>query len=689
MRRILLVIMVIPVMLHGWSGYQPEPVVAAGGVDQIIYDDALQNGWQDYGWATINYHNADPTHAGKASISVKEAAWQGLSIHHTNMETTPYTALSFWISGGAAGGQRLQVQGLLSGKAQKAYALAPLLKNQWRRITIPLSSLGAANKTDFNGFWIQDATGAAQPVFYVDDISLIGAASPILVAVGVDASGTGRTVDPRLFGINTGMWYADLNTPSTVSALNAMGNRALRFPGGSLSDQYDWATDRSIGNKNTWASGMADFASVVERTHAAAYITVNYGSGTAQEAAALVAWANASSDNHTALGTDSKGINWKTAGYWAALRSAAPRKTDDGLNFLRAGHAAPLHFEYWEIGNETYGPWEHDDHARPHDPYTYAGIAAQYMRLMKKIDPSIQIGVSVTEGEDGFAQYRDHPATNPRTGKSHNGWTPVLLSTLKKLGAIPDFVIEHYYAQTSGRERDAGLLQNASIWPAIVSGLRTQLNDYLGTSLAARIQIDCTETNSVASDPGKQTTSLVNGLFLADSVGEAMQTELHALLWWDLRDGDLLTHNNNSPMLYGWRDNGSYNVLATATDRYPTFYARELLTHFAGGGDSVIKAKTTYSLLDAFAVRRADHSLTVLLINKSPANALRGTIALTGFRPAPTAAVYSYGMAQDTAARTGVGSHDVAASAVKVGAAPTFTIPPYSMEVVVLRPAAS
>jgi hypothetical protein len=686
----MLLVAMLPLLVIGWSTQQPKPVSAAASGDQTIYDDSLLNGWQDYGWATINYHNAQPIHSGGASISVREAPWQGLSIHHDAMDSTPYSALSFWISGGGVGGQRLQVQGLLNGKAQPAVGLAPLSKNQWQRITLPLSSLGVAHRTDFDGFWIIDATGASQPVFYVDDIALSGVPSPSVVAVNIDASDRIRTVDSRLFGINTGMWYSNLNAPDTISALNRMGNRAIRFPGGDLSEQYDWATNRTIGDNDPWVATMADFASLVEKTHSTAYITVNYGSGTAQEAAALVAWANASPNNSTPLGTDSKGVNWATAGHWAALRAAAPLKVDDGLNFLRAGHIAPLHFEYWEIGNETYGSWEHDDHPRPHDPFTYAGIAAQYMRLMRQIDPSIQIGVSVTEGEDGFATYTDHPATNPRTGKSHNGWTPVLLSTLKKLGARPDFVIEHYYAQNAGTESDAGLLQSAKKWSTIVSGLRTQLNDYLGAAVAAKVEIDCTENNSVSGNPGKQTTSLVNGLFLADSIGDAMQTELRSLLWWDLRDGDLLKNNNNSAALYGWRENGSYNVVASATDYYPTFYARELLTHFAAGGDSVVRAGSDYDLLDAFAVRRSNHGLTVLLINKSPAGTFHGTITLTGFRAAPSAILYSYGETQDTAAQTGVGSHDIATTTITInGTAPTFTIPPYTMEVVVLRPAVS
>ena len=46
-----------------------------------------------------------------------------------------------------------------------------------------------------------------------------------------------------------------------------------------------------------------------------------------------------------------------------------------------------------------------------------------------------------------------------------------------------------------------------------------------------------TEFNSVYSNPGKQTTSLVNGLFLADSLGVLLDTPYDGADVWDLRNG--------------------------------------------------------------------------------------------------------------------------------------------------------
>ena len=121
--------------------------------------------------------------------------------------------------------------------------------------------------------------------------------------------------------------------------------------------------------------------------------------------------------------------------------------------------------------------------------------------------------------------------------------------------------------------------------------MRQQLNDYLGAA-APKVELDCTENNSVYSNPGKQTTSLVNGLFMADSICAAMQTEFNSVMWWDLRNGQETT-NNNSASLYGWRNYGDYGVVDSAdpagpADAYPTYYVGQLLKYFARGGDQLV-----------------------------------------------------------------------------------------------------
>ena len=225
-----------------------------------VYTDSLVNGFQDWGWATHNYANTSPVHSGSDSVSVTIATtnYDGLQIYHPDLDSTSYTSLSFWINGGASGGQQLQVYGLLhvGGTAsvwQLSVSLGKLQTNVWQQFTILLSALGVANKTNFTGFVIQSSIGAIQPMFYVDDIQINGNPPPALVHVGINATQTLRAADARWFGLNTAIWDGYFDTTYTSNALRELGTSILRFPGGSLSDEYHWATGKS--GTNTWAWG--------------------------------------------------------------------------------------------------------------------------------------------------------------------------------------------------------------------------------------------------------------------------------------------------------------------------------------------------------------------------------------------------------------------------------------------------
>ncbi len=617
---------------------------ASAQSDQPIYTDALVSGWQNWSWAVVNLANTTPVHSGTRSASVSADAWEAIYLHHDAFDTSGYTDLVFWIHGGSTGGQLLQVQALLNGTAQTTVTLAPLPANTWQKITISLASLGVANKPNMDGFWIQDRSGTTQPTFYLDDISLTAVPAPSVVNVNIDASQTLRTIDARHFGVNAAVWDSVFDSTTTLSLLAEMGNQALRFPSGSLSDEYHWQSNTSGTNTWQWATSFDKFAHVATATAAQVFTTVNYGSGTPTEAADWVRYANV------------------TKGY---------------------------SFKYWEVGNENYGTWETDNNTRPHDPYTYANRFKDYYNQMKTVDATIKIGAVAVTGEDSNANYTDHPVTNPRTGQAHNGWTPVMLATLKSLGVTPDFIIYHRYPQAPGAETDAGLLQSSGTWATDAADLRQQLNDYLGTA-GGNVELVCTENNSVYSNPGKQTTSLVNGLFLADSLGSAMKTAFNAVIWWDMRNGQD-TANNNSSSLYGWRLYGDYGIVnganpAGPADRYPSFYVAKLLQYFARGGDQLSPASSDYVLLAPYAARRADGSLTLLVINKSASSALNANITISGYSPNGTLNAYSYGIPQDEAARTGAGSADIAVNGY-TGAGQTFafTFPPYSATVLALN----
>jgi alpha-N-arabinofuranosidase len=670
------------------------PALGVAQNNMTIYADALTNGWVNASYnATLNFANTSPVYSGSDSISVTvTSAYGGIQLYHTDMTNTAYASISFYLNGGSIGGQQLQMYGSLdtggSSTAQSArYYLNTPVANTWQQYTVPLSALGVANVSNFTGFAIQDSAGSAEPTFYLDDIQLVNAAGPALTHLTVNAGQPIRTADARWFGINTPNWDSVLDTPQTMALLTNMGARALRFPGGSESDDYHWLYNRTDDNSWTWPTSLANFIQVITNLNAETMTTLNYGTGFTNEAAAWVAYVNASTTNTQSLGMDPTGFNWQTAGYWASLRAAAPLETDDGENFLRISQTAPLGFKYWEIGNEVYGSWETDSNIVAHDPYTYAVRAGGYISLMKAVDPTIKIGVVVTPGEDSYANNTNHPAYNSRTGTYHNGWTPVLLATLTSLGVTPDFAIHHRYPQNPGSESDAGLLASSTGWASDAANLRQMITDYVGTN-GANIELVCTENNSVSSTPGKQSVSLVNGLFKADSLAQLMQTEFNGLFWWDLRNGQE-TDGNLASTLYGWRLYGDYGVVDSGfTNLYPTYYTAKLMQDFVQTGDTVITAASDYSLLSTYAVRRLDGSLTILTINKDPANTLTGQVAVASFTPSSSGVIYSYGIPQDNAAETGIGSPDVAQTNFPVaGTNFSYVFPPYSATVMSLSPA--
>jgi alpha-L-arabinofuranosidase len=640
---------------------------AAASDDQLVYSERLNNGWQDWGWIPHYTTNASAQAGTNAMCLAPASGWQAWWLVHDDLDTSLYTSLNFWINGGASGGQIVGVNAMLGGSASGLPRVSvgtggKLATNVWEQITIPLSDLGIADQTNFDGIQIWSNTGVVQSNFFVDEISLTARTPPAVVHISVNATQAVRTVDARLFSVNTAAWDGNLDRPSTIFILTNMDNQALRWPGGSWGDGYHWTNEAwsdGATNARNWGSFTTNFIHVATNTRAQVYMIANYGSSTPEEAAFGVRMCNVT--NH-------------------------------------AG------FKYWEIGNEVGGSWETDNNTnapwQPHDPWTYAMRFKDYYTRMKAVDPTIKIGAVADITEDGTANYTNHPVVNPRTGVAHNGWTPVMLYTMKTNGATPDFLIEHKYAPNGG---DTFNLLYSSTWASDAAALRQMLADYLGAA-HTNVELVCTE-HGAGGD--RQRVSLVGGLFWADSIGQILQTEFNARLWWDLRNGQggILDSDN---ALYGWRTGWFTNVVlhtntvqfyydegivaglgTEATNRYPAFYCGKLMKYFARGGDTVVKATNDYPLLSAYAVRRTNGCLTLLVINKSSCSNFNTAITLAGYVPASNAAVYSYGIPQDDAARTGVGSPDIAQTGFAgAGAAFSYTFPPYSATVLQLAPSA-
>ena len=617
----------------------------------LIYTDHLVNGFQDWSWAARDLSNSSPVHSGSNSISVSASVWQALSFWHQDLDATTYSNLTFWANGGAGGGQKLQLYIQYGTNSGSTVQLAGLPANSWQRFQVSLAQLGVATATNLNRINLQLTSAGSSGTFYIDDIQL-GAKPAPLVHLAVNVSQPIRAADARWFGLNTAVWDGNFDTSTTVSLLREMGTRIMRFPGGSLSDEYHWASNTTGTNTWHWSASFTSFVHVATNVGSQAYITVNYGTGTSAEAAAWVQQANVTSH---------------------------------------------LGFKYWEIGNEEYGTWETDANSFPHDPYTYAVRAADYYTKMKAVDPTIKVGIVATPGEDSSSNgYTSHPALNPRTGQVHYGWVPVVLTTLKGLGVTPDFMVHHRYPEytsasnPTGSDSDGFLLQCSTAWFNDAAELRQEIADYFGPS-GTNIELVCTENNSDAGAQGKQSTSLVNGVYYADSLAQLMKTEFNAFVWWDLRNGTD-TGGCFDPELYGWRTFGDLGLVNGLNTRLPVFYAAKLMSLFVQPADQILNATSDYSLLSAYAARRASGGVSLLVLHKDPSTNFNGQITLNGFVPGAEATVCSFGIPQDEAARTNAPApaQDLATNVLDgVSASFSYSFPPLSMTLFEFAPAAA
>jgi len=524
-------------------------------------------------------------------------------------------------------------------------------------------------------------------------------------------------IDPastNLLGVNLAYWDDQLTTAQTQSMIEAGGLDIFRFPGGSASDDYHFNQSSNDGDPS--ANTIPQFAQLIDNVGGLGIVTTDYGSGSPQEAEAELAYLLGSTTDTMTIGmgmewSDSasawENVNWQTVGYWASLRAATPLAQDDGYNFLRVGRATPFTgINYWEVGNEQYGTWE-TDHYSPtgvggsatsggyNYPAAYAQFAASFSAFVTadKSLPSILIGID----------------SGDPTGSSDNNWTKEVLTYGLADGFVPGFISDHSYMYGPGSESDSILLNDTVSNPASNLDWSTRYTDYentlsqtVGAAKAAGVHIMATEYNSNYGTPGKQMTSLVNGLFVADSIGSLLDSGYTGGLFWDLRNG-WGTNGDNSPTLYGWREGGDEGILGDPNYNdppvtgpyipYPNYFGFQLASKMVQSGGTVVSAVSNYNELAVYSVLEANGHLDLLVINKNPDAAVTEQFNLSGFTPSGQAQFWQYGEAQDYAqsqSTTGAASLANFNTALSFsGGSFSYAFPAYSMTVIDLTPTLS
>jgi hypothetical protein len=524
--------------------------------------------------------------------------------------------------------------------------------------------------------------------------------------ITIDANTVIRKVAPFMLGVNLSGWdtYLSANTDTglgvapddrTAGMIRDAGLGLIRLSNGSGADEFHFSAANG-----QFPVGVGLLGNMVAATQAQALITVNYGTGTPEEAAAYLAYLNATTDSAVAIGVDRNGKDWGQAADWARLRGQT-QLGGDPLDMLRAGHPDPFGAKFFEIGNEVYfGNWAGAPASVA--PADYVKFASDFAAKARLIDPSAAIGL----GLGNPIEYDDL-------------WNRPVLQQCRDQGFTPAFISDHFYIYDGNIETlgDQDLLLHSLTdpasampshagsprnWAGRANLYRTLLTDVLGDA-GASVQLVCCEFNTDADAANKQATNLVRGLMVAEAVGSILQTEYAALILWDMRNS--YADGANDPTFYGWRtgaDEGLVGVSGGAAPAtgpyvpYPAYFGARLGASLLQGAGSVVAVSSDTPAVSAYAATLTTGQMVLLLMNKSASADTDVAITLSGFTPATAATFWRYGMQEDAAQQASAdGSASLTRTDLALPVEPTPTggqitqnFPAYSMTVLSLSPAA-
>ena len=510
-------------------------------------------------------------------------------------------------------------------------------------VNVPAGSLAVGSDTLTASYAPDSASSSAYNA--ANGTSSAVTVTAVATTVAVDQASAGPAITDQLLGMNMAAWY-DPTTSAVVPAFQLAGIQAVRWPGGSWSDDYHWATNTMCGNTPNSNATFANFVNdLVLPGNFDVALTANYGT------------------NSTCNG---------------------PGQPSEAAAWITQAKAINAHVSHMTVGNEEYGSWEDDLHTAKNDATTYAaavGTASTsggYYAQIKAADSSVLVGVDVNPGNS--------PA-----------WDPTVLAKSQY-----DFVEYHYYPQAPGSESDTYLVQQAA------QGLTTEINTIkaeLATAGKPNTPIYVGEMGSVYTTPGKQSWSITQGLFAGQVLGEMMNDGISRATWWigfgNCDEGaNGSAAGNMSSSLYGWQTFGAYNVFSDGpTDgpcgvgsgpigtMSPTARAFQLFSKVAVNGESVLTANVNGDTTNVRAYAATHSGGTVLvLFNVSQSVSEAVTVSLSAQNTSSDVSVETYSKAIYDQSQSGVWADPTTTDMGTQNLPLTLTLAPWSMNVVVIKP---
>ena len=437
-----------------------------------------------------------------------------------------------------------------------------------------------------------------------------GSAQPLEARIEVEADRDLRVIPRTLYGMATewiwdgnGMWNSARKSldPELIQLTRELAPALLRFPGGLFADYYHWRDGVGPSGRRTRTSSMPgdrdgsvhnfgtdEALAFADQTGSHLLITVNAGTGSAEEAADWVRYVN------------------------------KPARR----------------VEYWEVGNELYVKMGHAAFtSATMTPEQYAQKFVQFAKAMRAVDPGIKIGAI---GDENYG------AQSPR---AYGDWTSKVLAIA---GNDMDFLAIHNgYSPVMFQDKGQSLRKVYAAMLAAPLEVRDTLDAAsrkiasLGPERAAHIRLAVTEWGPYFQEnPGGRFVDHVKTLGSALYVASAMKAFLESPRM------EIATGFKLSDELYqGWigKRNGHWAPKAP-------YYALQLYTHHFGSVvvasktqapnyDSqpagLVDALSNVPYLDVISSRSEDRrTIYIMAVNKHFDSPIQGRISISGRRPA-------------------------------------------------------
>jgi hypothetical protein len=386
-------------------------------------------------------------------------------------------------------------------------------------------------------------------------------------------------VGPNALGANTPIWNGHLVDPPVAGLIRDAGLGTLEFNGGGVSDLYHWRDgslspdpekDQHSIDYGALPPKMSfdEFERVARESGARTLVHVNYGTGTPEEAAGWVRYANL--EHHD-------GVRDWAIGEEVYLNGGIP-------NF-------PFNVE----------PDAHRDKSAA----AYGRNVVSYARAMKAVDPAIRIGVELPP---------------PMPGSPFGDWAR---DVLRNAAGAVDFVDLHWYPFGGPQTDFYAAVRHA---PTVLAATRALLDETVGP----RVRIVVGETNS-AVWPGTKQTAVDNALYLADDELTLLEHGASAVDWWALHNGGPANDVDLGLLSSGETLDRGPGAQPTDVPFAP-YYGQQLTGELARAGSELLAVDSGDAAVVGHAARRPDGTLVVLLLNEDANAAHRIDLRVPGYQ---------------------------------------------------------